>query len=55
MQRVENHVYRFSLQRLSICDQESTECEWIYPNNDELQVDDDLEQHVDYEKLILKE
>ena len=55
MPQVENLVYKSSSQQLSICDQEFIECEWIYPNNDELQVDDDLEQHVDYEKLILKE
>jgi len=55
MQRVENHVYRFSSQQLSICDLESTECEWICPNSDEPLRDDELELHVDYEKPTQKE
>ena len=55
MQRVENLVYRSSLQQLNICDLEFIECEWIYLNSDELQVDDEHELLVDYEKLIPRE
>ena len=54
MQRVENHVYKFSLQQLNICDLEFTECEWICPSNDELLHDDEHEPLVDFEKLIQK-
>ena len=54
MQRVENLVYKFSLQRLNIWDRESTECEWICPNSDEQLHDDEHELLVDYEKLTLK-
>ena len=54
MLQVENLVYKFSLQRLNICDLEFIECEWIYPNSDELLVDDERELHVDYEKPTQK-
>ena len=55
MPQVENLVYKSSLQRLNIWDLEFIECEWICPNSDELPHDDEHEQHVDYEKLTLKE
>ena len=55
MQLAENLVCKSNLQPSSICDQEFIECEWIYLNNDELQVDDELEQLVDLEKPILRE
>jgi hypothetical protein len=55
MQRVGNHVYKSSLQRLNICDLEFTECEWICPNSDELLRDDEHELLVDYEKPTQKE
>ena len=55
MQRVENLVYKSNSQQLNICDLEFIECEWICPNSDELPRDDEHEQHVDYEKLTLKE
>ena len=55
MQRVENHVCKFNLLRLNICDLEFIECEWIYPSNDELLHDDEHELLVDYEKPTQKE
>ena len=54
MQLVENLAYRFSSQRLNICDLEFIECEWIYPNNDERLHDDEHELLVDYEKPTQK-
>ena len=54
MLQVENLVYKSSSQRLNICDLEFTECEWIYPNSDELLRDDELEPLVDSEKQTQK-
>ena len=55
MLQAENLVYKFSSQRLSICDLEFTECEWIYLNSDERLRDDEHELLVDSEKPIRKE
>jgi hypothetical protein len=51
----ENLVCKSNLQQSNTCDQGFTECEWIYQNNDELRVEEELEQLVDLEKQILKE
>ena len=55
MRPAENLVYKFSLQRLSICDQGFTECEWTYLNSDEPLREVDHELLVDCEKLTQKE
>jgi len=54
MQLVENLVCRSNWRQLSICDQEFTECEWIYQNSDEPLVDDEHEQLVDFERQTQK-